>query len=139
MPIHGPNPQSAKLDDSVTYTWSDGTTFTGSLRLGLVVPEYGGTTDAPFITLAAQTPAIRIPLNTFFQITNGVANTQTKALYNSSLRPPNSQYVAWWYDSTGTLIAGPSAQFTISSSPFSPPAVTLTAPTVGSTIPPSEV
>lgn len=137
MPFNGPNPQTAKLDDSVDYAWSDGSTFTGSVRLGIVVPEYGGTTDAPAVTLAWQMPAFPIPVNTFFQIMNGKANTQAQAFYNSSLRPPNSQYVAWWYDSNDVLIAGPSDPFTISGSPFSPPSVTLTAPTVGATIPPS--
>lgn len=137
MPFHGPNPQSGAVQ-SETYNWSDGTSFTGSLRLGLVVPKYDGTDDAPFITLAWQTPACQVPLNTFIQITNGKPDTNTQAFFNSSLRPPNSQYVAWWYDSTGELIDGPSAQFTISSNPFTPPTPTLTVPTVGSTVPPSE-
>jgi hypothetical protein len=136
MPIHGSQPRLAKLTDS-SYTWANGTTFTGFVRLGLIVSKYGGTVDAPEITLATQSPAQPLPLNTVIQITNGKADSQARVFYNADLRPPNSQYVAWWYDSTGTLIAGPSVQFTVSTDPFSPPTPTLTTPSVGDEIPPS--
>lgn len=138
MPISTTQPAVSRLDDQVSYQWSDGTLFTGFLRVGLIVPQYGGTTDAAFITLANQTPGLRIPLNTMIQITDGKPDTYTAVFQNSALRPPNSRYTAWWYDSTGALIAGPSAAFTISTSTFSPPAATLTSPSVGSTIPPSD-
>jgi hypothetical protein len=136
MPIKG-NLQSAKIVNN-QVTWSDGTPFDGFIRLGLVVPQYGGTVNAPFLASQHVTPALELPLNTLIFITNGQPDTSTGVVYNTSISPPNSQYVAWWYDAAGHLLAGPSAQFSITSSPFTPPTVTLTAPSVGSTIPPSK-
>lgn len=136
MPYQGPQPRTAKLTPT-TVTWANGDTFNGFLRVGLVVPMYGGITDAPAITLATQSPAVSLPLNTIIPITNGIPDTQARVFYSADLRPPNSQYVAWWYDSVGTLITGPSAQFTVAADPFTPPAYTLTTPSVGSDIPAS--
>lgn len=135
MPVQTPNPLSSTFTPVTLVTWANGSLFTGALRLGLIVPLYGGTTNAGFLTLAAFSPPVQVPLNTFLPITNGVSTSGATVIYNSSLLPPNSQYVAWWYDSTGVLIAGPSVQFTISTPTFTPPAAVLTTPSVGSTLP----
>lgn len=129
---------TAKISDASNITWSDGSNFDGFVRLGLVVPKYGGTTDTAFLSSQNLTPAVQIPLNTIFPVTDGHIDQQTAVLQNRSISPPNSQYVAWWYDTSSHLIAGPSTQFTVSSTPITLPVATLTVPAIGSTIPPSK-
>ncbi len=137
MPIQG-NIQKAKINDATPVTWSNGANFTGILRVGIVVPSFGVDTDSEGVTVLNVTPTLNLPLNTIFPVTNGKIDQSTELLYNASISPPNSQYVCWFYDSVGRLIAGPSTQFSVTSTPVTLPVLTLTAPVVGSTIPPSE-
>jgi hypothetical protein len=130
-------PQSATLSPAASITWSDGTLFNGFLLLGLVVPSSGGTPWAE-LDLGGQAPGERIPQFTRVPVVEGKFDTTVGVLYNTSISPPGSQYSAWYYDQSTyppRAIAGPSTLFSVTSTPLTPPALTLTAPTPGVTPP----
>ena len=130
-------PQTATLNQSETITWANGDLFNGFLLLGLVLPNSGGTTWAE-VDLGGQSPAERIPIFTRVPVVDGKFDNSIGVLYNSSIAPPNTKYAAWYYD-TSTYpprkIAGPSTLFTVSSTPLTPPSLTLTTPTAGTDAP----
>ncbi len=136
MPF-GTAPRIAKLNPDTQILWSDGSEFNGFVRFGLVVPRIGGN-DVTQLDSAAVFPGEQIPLNTMVPILDGRFSQFVGLFYNADISPPNSQYVIWYYDLSGNLIAGPSVQFVISQNHPALPAATLNVPTVGSTIPPSE-
>lgn len=121
-----------------TVNWSDGSRFDGYLHLGLVLPQ-NGDGQWPTTTLAGQLPPQRLPIWTVVPISAGVFDANTKVFYNTSLDPPNSQYVAYWYDlnrrrlfpTTGT----PPTPFTIAANPYAISLPTLTIPSTSATLP----
>ena len=122
--------QSAQLP-TTALTWSDGTTkFSGYLLLVLLLPT--GYTTAAF---ANKYPRQNLPLRVKVPISQGIYDQNTQVLYNTSIDPPNTQYVAYMFDANDIKIAGPSSAFTVSASPVSVPALTLTTPSVGSVTP----
>lgn len=130
-------PQSATLDQSVTVSWSNGDTFNGFMLVGLVVPSTGGTAWAE-LDLGGQAPGERIPLWTKVPIVDGKFDSTVGILYNAAIAPPNTKYAAWYYDQSTNpprQIAGPSDLFTVTSTPLTPPSLTLTVPTAGVTPP----
>lgn len=130
-------PQYATLSQSMSVTWSDGTLFNGFLLLGLVFPISGS--QWAEIDLGGQTPGERLPQFLKVPIVNGQFDNSVGVLYNSSISPPNTKYVAWYYDQSSfppRQICGPTALFTVNSGTLTPPLCTLTAPTAG-TIPPT--
>lgn len=129
------------LSPAATITWSDGTLFNGFLLLGLVVPSTSGIPWAE-LDLGGQAPGERIPLFTKVPVVDGKFDTTVGVLYNSSIAPPETQYAAWYYDQSTyppRRIAGPSTLFTVTSTPFAPPALTLTIPTPGVSAPTPDV
>lgn len=131
-----PTPSYATL--SGTVTWSDGTLFDGYLYLGLVMPA---NSDGvwPTATLSGQGSPQRLPIWTVVPVMSGVFNPQTRVLYNNSLTPPHTQYVAYWYDLNMRRVApGPTAitvPFSINVSPYVISIPTLTSPSTSNTIP----
>lgn len=117
-------------------TWGDGSLFNGFLLLGLVSPQYGNLAWQQ-ISLAGRTPAELIPVFLKVPIENGVYRNDVGVLYNSSLAPPNTQYVAWWYDNSPLprLISGPTPLFTVSTATLTPPVMALPVPVAGVTPP----
>lgn len=125
-------PRIAKFSTS-TLTWSDGAAFNGFALIGLVMPTSG--TDWSFATRGDFVPGQRLPTFAMIPITNGLFNTSVGLYYNEDIKPQNTQYVLWYYDSTRRQIAGPSTKFTVTADPLTLPSLTLTAPSLGSTNP----
>lgn len=129
-------PQSATLSQSVTVTWSDGTPFNGFLLIGLVYPTSGS--EWAEVDLGGQSPGERLPQFQRVPIVNGQYDNSVGVLYNSSISPPNTKYVAWFYDQSTfppRQICGPTSFFTVTSSPLTPPTCSLTIPTAGTEAP----
>ncbi len=127
-------PRVGKLSQTVTLAWSDGTLFSGFLLVGIVPPTSG--TDWAEIFLNDFYPPQRVPVFAKIPIKAGKYNSESGLYFTADLDPPNTRYVAWWYDATGRKITPTqSAQFQVTTDPFTPPTPTLTAPSVGSTVP----
>jgi len=123
-------PQFAQFNQSTVVQWSDGSNLTGFLLVGLVLPT--GYTQGWYATTYPNVPVptfLKVPIN------NGNFHPAEGITYNASIEPPNTRYVCWYYDSTGRQIAGPSGFFTVSTATCTPPSLTLTAPSSGSTLP----
>jgi len=119
-------PRFAKFDPSVSVTWDDGSALTGFLLVGLVLP-----TGYQRAFYAATYPNVPIPTFLKVPINNGSFHNAESICYNADLEPPNSRYIAWYYDSTGQQIAGPTALFSVSTATCTPPSLTLPTPAVG--------
>ena len=130
-------PQSASLSQSVTVLWSDGSLFNGFILIGLVYPTNGS--QWAEVDLGGQAPGERLPQFTKVAIVNGKFDNSVGIVYTSSISPPNTQYVAWYYDQSTyppRQICGPTTFFTVNTGTVTPPTCTLTSPTAG-TEPPS--
>lgn len=128
------NPQAGKFSQSVTVQWTDGTNFNGFLLAGIVPPS-NGVTAWTSVAMGDNYPAARLPVWARIPIVDGKYNASCALFYNDDMTPPGSEYVAYYYDATGRQIAGPTAQFTVSTDPFTPPSATLTAPSTTGTAP----
>lgn len=126
MPVRVGKPQG-------TVLWSDGTPFNGYFLAGIVLPKSGGVVW-PFVTLEGAAEQ-RIPIWFPIPIKNGNFNPSGGLIFNEDINPPNSQYVAYYYDKARQKIAGPSSFFTVSSETFTPPVLTLSATQPGDTGP----
>lgn len=74
----------------------------------------------------------RLPLYMKVLIVNGAIDQTVQALYNASINPPGTQYVAYWFTSEGTLItpaSGTAVSFTVSAPTTVLVVPTLTLPT----------
>ena len=127
-------PRRAKFSQSAVVSWSSGGPFDGYCLIGVVVPSFSGT-DSAYVTLNDTQPIVRLPLFAYIPIVAGTFQQESSMIFTSDLEPPNTKYVCWYYDTVGRQIAGPSSTFTVTTDPFTPPTLTLTAPTAGSTIP----
>lgn len=123
-------PRVAKFSQSAVTQWSDGTNFTGFCLIGIVPPTTGGT-DFSFVSFGDNFPAQRLPVWAIIPIKNGYFDSDLGLFYTTDIEPPAAKYIAYYYDSTGRQIAGPTAQFTVTSDPVTPPSATLTVPTTG--------
>jgi len=127
-------PRQGKFSQTPTLAWSTGETFEGYLLAVLVPPTVGGVNYAN-ISVKGFQPQQRVPNFARVPIKAGKYHTEAALFYNEDLSPPNTRYVAYWYDSTDRQINGPSAQFTVTTDPFTPPTPTLTSPSVGAAPP----
>lgn len=114
-------------------TWSDGTTFEGFCLLGLVPPTVLGSSATKFYAKFKEHKT-EIPQWLTLRVRNGVIDARTKVRYNTSISPPNTQYVCYFVDISGTIIATNSL-FTVTDSPYTLVEPTLTVPTAGATAP----
>ena len=128
------DPRRSKFNPSTTVQWSDGTNFDGWILVGVVPPTFSGT-DSAYVSFSDGKPVVRLPVFAFVPITDGKFHTSSSVIFTSDLQPPNTKYVVWYYDSIRRQIAGPSSAVTVTADPFTPPSLTLTAPTAGSTNP----
>lgn len=122
-----------KAKISNTFTWSDGSNFTGYLYVALVIPTSGGS-DWPELHIDDISPRQRLPLRFIIPIINGAANQNVSLIFNADINPPNSQYGAYIFDSARKQVAGPSSLFTVTADPVAIPALTLTVPIAGSVV-----
>jgi hypothetical protein len=116
---------------SGTVVWSDGSLFDGILAVGIKGMVDGGGAAWPSATLGNRSLHRTLPIFAPIDIVEGVFDANAGVFYNEDLTPPGTQYVAWYYDSTGKQVAGPSAAFTVTASSFTVPALTLTVPSIG--------
>jgi len=124
------DPRKGKLSQSVTVLWSDGSNFNGYLLIGIVPPTAGGT-DYTSLVSGDSYPVQRLPVFTLVPIKEGKYHDTTAIFFTADMEPPTSTYKAWLYDATRRQIAGPSAPFTVSTDPFTPPSFTATVPASG--------
>lgn len=115
-----------------TVSWSDGTPFDGVLWIGLKSLVNGSAVAWPTFSLGNRSSRRVIPIWSPIPIAEGAYGTNFGVWYNADITPHDSQYIAYYYDSNGVQIAGPSSAFSVSSATFSVPALTLTVPTMGS-------
>lgn len=115
-----------------TVTWSDGTPFDGMLWIGLKSLVNGSAVAWPTISLGNRASKRSVPIWSPIPIAEGAYGTDFGVWYSADLTPHNSQYIAYYYDSNGVQIAGPSSAFSVSTPTFSVPALTLTVPSMGS-------
>lgn len=123
-----PTIREGKPSASVTVTWSDGKNFNGFALCGL--KDMSGHTATDFTDINGRV----LPRSNYtaLLIRDGLYDQNAGLIYNADISPPNTQYVAWYYDTSGVQIAGPTSAFTVSSETVSIPSMTLTVPTVGS-------
>ena len=125
-----PLPRIALFDTNIQYKWSDGTLFNGFMLVEMLLPSDGVTPWAE-VDYGNLYPSIKLPLFQRIPIVDGALNDSCGLFYNSDVTPPGSQYLAWYYDASGRQIAGPTANFTVTSANstgFTPPLLTLPLP-----------
>jgi len=127
-------PRVGRFSQDATLSWTDSSLFNGFILVGIVPPTSGGT-DWAQLSISDYYPPQRVPVFARVPITLGKYNSVAGLFFTADLEPPNTRYVCWFYDSTGRQIAGPSAQFQVTTDPFTPPTPTLTVPSVGSVNP----
>lgn len=126
-------PRIGTVSPNQVFTWSNNELFQGAAILGIAIPTVSGSPDTvwPQINLGETDQKFNLPKGfAKIPIIDGKASTAIGAFFNEDITPPNTQYVHYIIDSTNKVIAGPGALFSISTSTFSLPALTLTAPTV---------
>jgi len=117
-------------------TWHDDTPFNGFILIGLIYPVSGSTWAEA--DLGGVAPGERLPQFQKVHIINGKFDNSVGVLYNSSISPQNTQYVAWYYDSSSfppRQICGPTSIFTVGSPILTPPICSLTTPGLSYIIP----
>lgn len=115
-----------------TVQWSDGTAFDGYALIGIKELIDGSSAVWPSISIG-NTPVKRtLPKWIMLPIAEGSFLNTCAVPFNADLTPPQSNYVAWYYDVNDKQVAGPTTAFTVTATTFTVPLVTLTAPTVGS-------
>jgi hypothetical protein len=123
---------------SGTVSWSDSSAFDGYVMLGLVLPQ---NSDGiwPTVGIEGVFPPQRIPIWTVVPISNGSFDVNTYVFYNTSITPPGTQYVAYWYDLNKRRIfpatGNAPAQFSVTTSPLAIAIPTLTIPTNSGVVP----
>ena len=129
--MNTPPQRVANFSGTPTITWSNGANFNGFAAIALVPPTVDGSSAQswPKVTLGNVSPAQQLPPGfAMIPIQNGKLPTQLGLYFNADLNPPNTQYVAYYYDSALVGIAGPSSFFTVTANPVSLPAVVLPSP-----------
>jgi len=130
-----PIPRVGRFSQDATLSWTDASLFNGFILVGIVPPTSGGT-DWAQLSISDYYPPQRVPVFARVPITSGKYNSVAGLFFTADLEPPNSRYIAFWYDATGRLITpSASAQFQVTTDPFTPPTPTLTVPSVGSVNP----
>lgn len=121
-------PLIATLTGTVKY--SDAVTlFDGWVLLLLAYPT--GYTSA---SVANQLIPQRVADRAKCRIQQGVYDQSCRIIYNSALEPPNTKYVAYFYDNNDTQL-GVTALFTVGASPFTITVPSMTAPVATVVVP----
>lgn len=128
--ILAPAPRYARLTGTPLLYWSDNTTpFNGFALVGLIWPStISGSNTYSSLDYGNLYPSISLPRWQRLPIVFGQVNTSLGLFVNNDLVPPGSQYICSYYDSTGTLIAGPSSPFTVTAGPESFPGGNVIGP-----------
>ena len=123
-------PRVSAFSQTQTLYWSTGELFNGFALIGLVTPTSAGT---PWVLVApnGSYPGDALPDFMYAPIVNGKWNQSSGLFYNSDLTPPNSRYVAWYYDLSKRQLAGPTSNFAASTATITLPELPLTSPAIG--------
>ena len=118
--------RTAKL--SGTVTWSDASSFNGYVLIGVAFPNISAV-DYASIALGNSIEKQRLPKWTRVPIVEGAFDQGGELYYNADIEPPNTKYIAYYYDATGTRIGSATALFTITATPHAIEVPTLSVPT----------
>jgi len=113
-----------------TLTWSDGTAFSGYVRILTSFPD-----DYDQAFKIADHYEQMLPQDYILPVSHGVINNNLAVWYNSEISPFGTTYAWEAYDSTFRKIAGPSASFTVSTASFTLPSLTIPTQTPPPTMP----
>jgi hypothetical protein len=128
-------PRTAKLSGSVA--WSDASSFNGFVLIGIAFPNISGT-DYATVALGNSLEKQRLPQWTRIPIVEGAFDQTSAVFYNADIEPPNTKYVGYYYDATGTRIGAATALFTVTATPHAIEVPTLTVPTAAVSAPTPE-
>jgi len=129
-------PRVGKFEPSTLITWSDGSTFSGYAYVALIAPTYGVSDDATSLELKQFAPPSQVPNRIPIPIREGKYNGSVGLWFNGDLVPPNSTYEMALFDTTKRQVTSFSSPFSVSTDPFTPPSLSPTVPTQGSSVPP---
>ena len=121
------------MSQTVSITWSDGTLFDGFVLINLLIPHAASGTDWAEVDQGRIYPSIQLPQMQVVPIIGGAYNAACGLFVNADLTPPGSAYRCYVYDATKRQIAGPSSNFTVTSTTAVDPiaaggGLTLTVP-----------
>lgn len=124
-------PRVALFNGSTLFFWTSGQKFNGFLLVNLILPtRASGVSVWPSVDYGNQSSNLELPLMQKIPIVAGQLNNSCGLFLNADITPPGSIYRCWYYDASGTLIAGPSTNFSVTSQDaLTPPILPLTAPT----------
>lgn len=135
------SPRTAQLTSAANIAWSNGSLFDGFALVGLAVPVDPDNSNAPWPQLMkgrGSFPFQRLPLWAKIPIIQGVFDSNSTLFFNADIDPPNTQYVAYFYDSANVRRGTSSGLFTVSADPTTVTIPTLTAPTAAGAPPTPE-
>lgn len=121
-------PLVATLSGTVTY--SNGTTLLDGSVLLLVAFPTGYSSASIANQLVPQPIGDHIKV----RIQQGQYDQSARIYYSSALEPPNTKYVAYFYDNNNSSL-GVTSLFTISSSPFTITVPSFAVPTAVAVVP----
>jgi hypothetical protein len=125
-------PRNSMLTGNVY--WSDGSTFTGFVAIGTAPPTSSGNAYTG-IYLNNLYPPLKLPTWYRIGILQGAYDTVARIYYNADLNPPNTRYVAYFYDIHKNLVGGPTSLFAVTTDSTTITVPTLTKPSVPTAIP----
>ena len=111
--------------------WSNGSRFDGYVWIGITLPATPAGIDAPYLWASQRRQ--NLPRLIKVPIVNGQIDQTTQLFYNSTMNPPGTTYVAYYYSQDDVLIApssGTATPFSVSASPTTLTVPTLTVPSV---------
>lgn len=106
-------PRIALCKQNVTITWADATPFNGFVLINLLIPNAVSGTNWTEVDYGTLFPALSLPQMQIIPIIGGQYNGSCGLFLNADLVPPGSQYRVYVYDSTKRQIAGPSSNFSV--------------------------
>lgn len=110
-------------------TWQDGTAFNGYLAVQITPMETAGGSSWTAFSIGNRANLQRIPEWVKLSIVEGAyVDDGSGLIYNADITPPGTEYVGYMYDATDKLIAGPTSNFSVTASTFTPPSLTLPNP-----------
>lgn len=123
------SPRTSKFTTSTPIVWVGGALLDGYMAIGLAFPRDAALVNWPnLIKGSGSTPPQQLPQWCKIPISAGVFDQGTELWYNADIDPPNTQYVAYFFDNADKLIAPPvgtATFFTIST-----PTTTITVPSL---------
>lgn len=130
-------PQSAQVNTNNLVEYSDTTPFNGFLWLGLELPSAGTYTQP---TLWNSYRYTQLPRYIQIPIIAGQIDQTTQVFLTTQQEPPGTQYVAYWFDAEGNLIAptsGTATPFSITDITYIITPPTLNKPSYSGAVPPT--